>query len=104
LVIAGSVEPLDMSKLGDAPVRSNRYRAELVAAGTILTHAHIAGHRAHMWIFDVDSIDDLDRVMSKDPMSPYFSGTPTIYPLVSPERMAEREAMITELFGQKGDA
>lgn len=90
LVIAGSVEPLDLDALGDAPARSNRYRGELMEAGKIVTHAHIAGHRAHMWIFDVDSVDELDEVMANDPMSIAFSGRPEIYPLVSVERMAAR--------------
>jgi muconolactone delta-isomerase len=88
-----------MSRLGDAPIRSNRYRAELVEQGTIVLHSHIAGHRAHMWIFDVESVDALDEVMSKDPMSPFFSGSPTIYPLTSYERMKQREQLLEEMFG-----
>jgi muconolactone delta-isomerase len=91
LVIAASVEPLDMSKVGDTPIRSNRYRKELIASGKLVTHAHIAGHRAHMWIFEVASVDELDEVMSQDPMSPFFSGSPQIYPLTSEERMRDRE-------------
>lgn len=90
LVIAGSVEPLDIASFGDAPARSNRYRDELVEAGKIVTHAHVAGHRAHMWVFDVESVDELDEVMANDPMSMAFTGSPTIYPLVSIERMAAR--------------
>jgi muconolactone delta-isomerase len=91
LVIAGSVEPLDLSRVGDAPLHANRYREELVEKGKIVLHAHIAGHRAHMWIFNVDSVDELDDVMSQDPMSAFTSGSPVIYPLTSPERMRERE-------------
>lgn len=90
LVIAGSVEPLRLEDVGDAPLRSNRYRDELTASGKLVLHAHIAGHRAHMWIFDVDSVDELDQVMADDPMSPFFSGSPQILPLTSPERMAAR--------------
>lgn len=90
LVIAGSVEPLDLAAVGDAPVRSNRYREQLVQDGMLVMHSHIAGHRAHMWIFEVSGVDDLDRVMANDPMSPFFSGSPQIYPLTSLERMAER--------------
>jgi muconolactone delta-isomerase len=91
LVIAGSVEPLDLTQVGDAPQRSNRYREELIASGKIVLHGHIAGHRAHAWVFDVESVDELDAVMSSDPMSQFFSGSPSIYPLVSPARMRERE-------------
>jgi muconolactone delta-isomerase len=94
LVVAGSVEPLDLSRVGDAPVRANRYRAELVNKGKIVMHSHIAGHRAHMWIFDVESVDELDEVMSQDPMSAYSSGSPDIYPLTSPQRMRAREAAL----------
>jgi muconolactone delta-isomerase len=96
LVIAGSVEPLDITRVGDAPIRSNRYREELIAAGKIVTHAHIAGHRAHMWIFEVESVDELDEVMSRDPMGPFISGSPQIYPLTSAERMRQREALFEQ--------
>jgi muconolactone delta-isomerase len=91
LVIAGAAEPIDPAKLGDRPERANRYRDELVANGSIVHHAHIAGHRAHMWIFEVDGVDALDRVMAEDPMAPFMSGSPQIIPLVSPARMRERE-------------
>jgi muconolactone delta-isomerase len=90
LVIAGSVEPLDLSAVGDAPLRANQYRERLMNEGKLVLHSHIAGHRAHMWIFDVSGVDELDRIIAEDPMSAFFSGSPTIYPLTSPERMAER--------------
>jgi muconolactone delta-isomerase len=90
LVIARSPDSLDLSALGDRPLLANRYREELVAEGKIVLHAHIAGHRAHMWIYDVDSVDELDQVISDDPMSPFIGGSPEIHPLVSPARMAER--------------
>jgi muconolactone delta-isomerase len=92
LVIVGAAEPIDLSKLEDRPERANRYRDELVARGTIVHHAHIAGHRAHMWIFEVDGVDELDRVIAEDPMAPFMSGSPQVIPLVSPDRMREREA------------
>lgn len=104
LVIAGSVEPLRLDDLGDAPIRSNRYREELLESGKLVLHAHIAGHRAHMWIFDVESVDELDRVMANDPMSPVFSGAPQILPLVSTARMAERAAAIEQLLDQAPEA
>ena len=104
LVIANAVEPIDMTSVGDAPIKSNQYRADLLAAGKIELHAHIAGHRAHMWIFDVESIDDLDATMSGDPMSPYFSGSPAIYPLTSYERMREREEAVARLLAPSGDS
>ncbi len=103
LVIAGAVEPIDMAQVGDAPLRSNTYRAELLAAGKIELHAHIAGNRAHMWIFDVDSVDELDSIVSGDPMSAYFSGRPEIYPLTSYERMKEREEAVARLLGASGE-
>lgn len=90
LVIAGSVEPLDPAAVGDAPIRANSYRERLGAEGKLVLHSHIAGHRAHMWIYDVTGVDELDRVVAEDPMSPFISGTPTIYALTSPDRMAER--------------
>jgi muconolactone delta-isomerase len=92
LVIAGALEPLDLSTVGDAPARANDYRAGLVADGRIVEHAHVAGQRAHMWLYEVDGVDELDRVMAGDPMAPFTSGTPQIVALASPERMAERAA------------
>lgn len=101
LVIAASVEPIDLSAVGDKPLQANRYREELIAAGKIVTHAHVAGHRAHVWIYDVDSVDELDRVMNDDPMSPFTSGSPQIYPLTSPDRMAERATAFERLLEQR---
>jgi len=92
LVIANSAENLDFSALGDAPIRANRYREELMASGKIVLHSHIAGHRSHMWIYDVDGVDELDRVIAEDPMSMAIEGAPAIYPLTSYERMAARAA------------
>jgi muconolactone delta-isomerase len=100
LVIAGSVEPLDLSAVGDAPLRANRYREQLLQDGTLVMHSHIAGHRAHMWIFDVSGVDELDRVMADDPMSAVFSGSPQIYPLTSLERMAERARAFEQAKGE----
>jgi muconolactone delta-isomerase len=90
LVIAGSVEPLNLGAVGDAPLRSNHYREQLLENGNLVMHSHIAGHKAHMWVFEVSGVDELDRVMANDPMSAFFSGSPMIYPLTSLERMAER--------------
>jgi muconolactone delta-isomerase len=90
LVIATSSERLDPAEIGDAPLRSNRYRQQLVAEGKIAYHGHIAGHRGHVWIYDVDSIDELDVVMSDDPMGRYLDASPQIYPIVSEERLQER--------------
>jgi muconolactone delta-isomerase len=90
LVIATSSERLDPAEIGDAPLRSNAYRQQLVADGTIVQHAHIAGHRGHMYVYDVDSVDELDAVIGNDPMSRFLDASPQIYPLVSEERLQER--------------
>ena len=90
LVIAAAADSLDMATIGDAPSRSNRYRDELSDTGKLIMHAHVAGHRAHVWIFDVADVDELDRVISDDPMSRFFTATPQIYPLTSATRMQER--------------
>jgi muconolactone delta-isomerase len=90
LVIGTSSERLDPVEIGDAPLRSNRYRQQLVAEGKIVHHGHIAGQRGHMWLYEVDSIDELDAVMSNDPMGRYLDATPQIYPIVSEDRLQER--------------
>ena len=91
LVIAYGSDTLDISKLGDAPARANRYREELIRQGKISMHAHIAGQRGHVWIYHVTSVDELDRVISTDPMAFASQGDPMILPLCSYERMHERE-------------
>ena len=101
LVIATSVEPIDMAAVGDRPLQANQYREDLIAQGKIVMHSHIAGHRAHMWIFDVDSVDDLDRVLNDDPMSPFISGSPEIYLLTSADRMAERAAAFERMLKER---
>jgi muconolactone delta-isomerase len=103
LVIAGSVEPLRLEDVGDAPLRANRYRDDLTASGKLVLHAHVAGHRVHMWVFDVDSVDELDQVMADDPMSRFFSGSPQILPLVSSERMAARGRALEHFLGTTAD-
>ena len=91
LVIAYGISNLDMAALEDAPVQANRYREQLLAEGKISVHAHIAGQRGHLWIYHVDSVDELDRVIANDPMSSSSQGDPLILPLCSYERMHERE-------------
>ena len=91
LVIAKGLDYPDRAKMADAPIRANRYRERLVEEGQIVVHAHIVGHRAHMWIYDVTSVDELDRLMAEDPIFPYLENSPEILPLASLERMKERE-------------
>lgn len=91
LVVAYGVPNLDIAALGDAPVLANRYRERLFAEGKISVHAHIAGHHGHLWIYHVDSVDELDRVIANDPMSSSIQGDPLILPLCSYQRMHERE-------------
>lgn len=91
VVIAYGVENIDFEKVGDAAVRSHRYREKLVEDGTIVVHGHIAGQKGHLWVYDVDGVDELDRVVSNDPMYPWIQNDPTIYMLISEERNHERE-------------
>jgi muconolactone delta-isomerase len=91
LVIAYGKENVSMDAVGDAPARANRYREDLIRQGKISMHAHIAGQRGHVWIYHVTSADELDRVISTDPMAGFSQGDPMILPLCSYERMHERE-------------
>jgi muconolactone delta-isomerase len=98
LVIAYGTGKLDLNAIGDAPIRANRYREELMRQGKISVHAHIAGHRGHMWIYHVASVDELDKVISDDPMSFAHQGDPIILPLTSYQRMHEREEQFFSKF------
>lgn len=91
VVIAYGVENIDFEKVGDAAVRSHRYRDELIKQGKIVTHGHIAGQKGHLWVYDVNGVDELDKVVSDDPMYPWIQNDPTIYMLISSERAHERE-------------
>lgn len=94
VVIAYGVENIDFEKVGDAAVRSHRYRERLVEEGTIVVHGHMAGQKGHLWVYDVDGVDELDRVVSNDPMYPWIQNDPTIHMLISEDRAHEREQQI----------
>lgn len=91
VVIAYGSPNLDLGKVGDAPERSHRYREKLVQDGKILVHGHIAGQKGHLWVYNVDGVDELDRVVAEDPMYPWLQNDPAIYMLISEQRAHERE-------------
>lgn len=91
LVISYGIEPLDFAVVDDAAPRSHRYRDRLMAEGTLLEHAHLAGQRGHAWVFEADSVDDLDRIIAGDPMSRFCQNDPVVLALTSYARMAESE-------------
>jgi hypothetical protein len=92
VVIAYGNNRLDNSNVTDDAVRSHRYREELIKKGKIITHGHIAGQKGHLWVYEADSPDELDRLVSDDPMYPYLQNDPQIIMLISEERAHEREA------------
>ncbi len=92
VVIAYGNAKLDNTNATDDAVKSHRYREELVKKGKIVVHGHIAGQKGHLWVYNVDSPDELDRLVSNDPMYPYLQNDPQIYMLISEERAHEREA------------
>lgn len=98
LVIAYGHGLISREQLGDSPVRANRYREEMMRQGKISLHAHIAGKRGHMWVYHVSSVDELDKVMSDDPMAVAHQGNPLILPLCSYRRMDDREK---EYYGKR---
>ena len=67
------------------------YREELMRKGKLSLHGHIAGQQGHVWIYHVDSVDELDEVMSADPMSGFYQNNPVIHAFCSYERMHDRE-------------
>ena len=93
VVIAHGIQNLnfDDEKTADAAVRSHRYRDKLVAEGKIIVHGHIVGHKGHLWVYDVDDIDELDRIITSDPMYPWIQHDPTMYMVISEERAQELE-------------
>jgi muconolactone delta-isomerase len=96
LVISYGIEPLDFAVVGDAAPRSHRYRDRLMAEGTLLEHAHLAGQRGHAWVFEADSVDGLDRIVAADPMSRFCQNDPVVLPLTSYSSMAQSER---DIFG-----
>jgi len=92
VVISYGNAKLDNSNAAQDAVNSHRYREELVKAGKIITHGHIAGQKGHLWVYNAENSDDLDRLVSNDPMYPYLQNDPQIFMLISEERAHEREA------------
>ncbi len=91
LVIAYRIPGIAAATVGDAPSRAVRYREELMRKGKLSLHGHIAGQQGHVWIYHVDSVDELDEVMSADPMSGFYQNNPVIRAFCSYERMHDRE-------------
>lgn len=98
VVIGYGVDNIDFEKVGDAAVRSHRYREQLIEDGKIVVHGHMAAQKGHLWVYDVDGIDELDRVVSNDPMYPWIQKDPTVHMLISEQRAHEREQQI---FGEE---
>lgn len=78
-------------EFAEAAVRSHRYREPLVEDGTILFHGHIVGHKGHIWVYNVESADELDRIITSDPSYPWTENAPTIYMVISEERALDLE-------------
>ena len=93
VVIAHGKESLDLTdeKFADAAVKSHRYREPLVEDGTILFHGHIVGNKGHIWVYDVQSADELDRIMTADPSYPWIENEPAIYMVISEQRALQLE-------------
>jgi muconolactone delta-isomerase len=91
LVISYRIPGIAAEKIGDAPSRAARYREQLISKGKLSLHGHIAGQQGHVWIYHADSVDELDEVMSADPMSGFYQNNPTILAFCSYDRMHDRE-------------
>jgi muconolactone delta-isomerase len=91
LVVAYRIPGIMPDKIGDASARASRYREQLMREGKLSLHGHIAGQQGHVWIYHVDSVDELDEVMSADPMSGFYQNNPTILAFCSYARMHDRE-------------
>lgn len=96
VVIAYGNTKLDNSNAADDAVKSHRYREELVKSGKIVAHGHIAGQKGHLWVYNAENSDELDRLVSNDPMYPYLQNDPQVIGLISEERAHEREAKMVE--------
>ena len=100
VVIAHGVQNIDFNDeaVAQAAVGSHRYREKLVEEGKIVVHGHIVGHKGHLWVYDVDGVDELDRIITSDPMYPWMQNDPTMYMLISEERAHELER---QFFGER---
>lgn len=96
VVIAHGKESLHLNDevFAEAAVRSHRYREPLVENGTILFHGHIVGNKGHIWVYDVEGADELDRIMMNDPSYPWIENEPTIYMVISEQRALELERQL----------
>lgn len=89
-LVLWSLEP---SRLGTDAVKAvfnmPDYAGKLMSAGKLERRYHIVGGHGGAWIYDVDTNEELDRLLAQAPV--YNLASYTIYPLAemaSPETVA----------------
>lgn len=65
-----------------------KYLSKLESQGKIEQYYHLIGHQGHMIICNVDSDDELSRIISEDPL--FFESKRRIYPLTTKEAHEKR--------------
>jgi len=73
-----------------------KYLDELESKGKIEKYYHLIGQQGHMLIVDVQSDEELSRLISQDPL--FFHSERKIYPLTTRET---HKKYLKELFGSK---
>ncbi|TMM38017.1 MAG: hypothetical protein E6F99_09945 [Actinobacteria bacterium] len=66
-------------EMAGAVARMPEYGAPLARAGTVLARYHVVGGHGGAWIYDVDSHEQLERLLALAPV--YNFARYTIYPL-----------------------
>ena len=73
-----------------------KYLSKLESQGTVEQYYHLIGQQGHMIICDVDSDEELSRIISEDPL--FFDSERKIYPLTTREAHEKR---LVELLRRK---
>jgi len=73
-----------------------KYLSKLESQGKVERYYHLIGQQGHMIICNVNSDEELSRIISEDPL--FFDSVRRIYPLTTREAHEKR---LMELLGRK---
>lgn len=72
------------SELMEATLRHAEYAKKLESEGKVEHHYHIVGKHGGVWIFDVESNDELERLIAGSPV--YNFAQYEVFPLTEPRK------------------
>jgi len=96
LVLQWIKPQVPISRLSSLTPAQFKYLANLESQGEIEKYYHLIGQQGHMVICNVESDEELSRIISEDPL--FFDSERKIYPLTTREIHEKR---LLEMLGRK---